>query len=39
MPGRHRFRGIATLREILGHRARPPVAPVRYRCPACERGA
>lgn len=26
MAGRHRFRGIATLREILGRHARPPVA-------------
>jgi hypothetical protein len=26
MAGRHRFRRIATLREILGRRARPPVA-------------
>ncbi|MGH3832600.1 MAG: hypothetical protein ACRDRS_19530 [Pseudonocardiaceae bacterium] len=26
MAGRHRFHGIATLREILGRRARPPVA-------------
>ncbi len=88
MAGRHRFRRIATLREILGRRARMPVAtapgctigfadgptgmghrvtadtfaagrceggryvalcgvqvtparltaPVRYHCPACERG-
>ncbi|MGH3854229.1 MAG: hypothetical protein ACRDR6_12200 [Pseudonocardiaceae bacterium] len=26
MAGRHRFHGIATLRKILGRRARPPIA-------------
>ncbi|MBV8540513.1 MAG: hypothetical protein JO364_08560 [Pseudonocardiales bacterium] len=26
MAGKHRYRHIATLREILGHRARTPVA-------------
>jgi hypothetical protein len=28
MPGRHCYRRLATLRAILGRRARPPVTPV-----------